>query len=124
MKNPFATAIPVTTCDSLPDARVVRYVGLARGNSVRAAPVPDDVFAKMKNMVGGELEEYTKIFAECREQCLDRLVEHARAMGANAILGMRFCSGEITSGAAELLAYGTAVVIELTAASETPAQTR
>jgi uncharacterized protein YbjQ (UPF0145 family) len=112
MNGPLKPRIPVTTCESLFGKNVVEYMGLARGSSVRAAAIPSDLLAQMKNLTGGEIEEYTKIFAECREQCLDRMVDHARALGANAVLGMRFCTTEIAGGAAELMAYGTAVRTE------------
>ena len=104
--------IPVTTCEGFPDKRLERFLGLARGSSVRAAAIPSDVIARMKNIAGGEIEEYTKIFAECREECLDRMLDHARALGANAVVGARFCTSEIAGGAAELMAYGTAVWVE------------
>ena len=104
--------VPVTTCESLPGKRIDRFLGLARGSSVRAAAIPTDVIAQMKNLAGGEIEEYTKIFAECREECLDRMVDHARALGANAVVGTRFCTSEIAGGAAELMAYGSAVWVE------------
>ncbi len=103
---------PVATCETLPGKRVVKFHGLARGNSIRSAPLSTDVVARMKNMVGGEIAEYTKILAECREEALDRMVEHARALGANAILGVRFTTSEVAPEAAELLAYGTAVTVE------------
>ena len=100
------------TVDRPEDARVVQTLGLVYGNSVRATSVSADLVAKMKNAVGGEIEEYTKLMAEAREQSLDRLAAHAKALGANAIVGVRFASSEIAIGAAELLAYGTAVIIE------------
>jgi uncharacterized protein YbjQ (UPF0145 family) len=80
-----------------------------RGSSVRACAVPLDVAATLKNLVGGEIPEYTKLLAEAREQALDRMLAQARTLGADAVLGVRFCSSEIASGAAELLVYGTAV---------------
>lgn len=100
--------IIVTTMD-VDGRRIEETFGLVRGSSVRARHLGKDISAIFKNMVGGELEEYTKLLAEAREQALDRMISQARSKGANAILGMRFSSSEISSGAAEILAYGTAV---------------
>jgi len=112
VNRPTLNSLLVSTCEFVPGMRVVEYRGLARGNSVRAAALGSDLVAMMKNWIGGELEEYTKVLAECREEALDRMVDHARSLGANAILGMRFCTAEVCPGAAELLAYGTAVRLE------------
>ncbi len=92
--------------------RVVRTLGLARGNTIRARHVGKDIVAMLRNIVGGEVSEYTKMMAEAREQALDRMVEDARGLGANAILNVRFMTSMLMQGAAELLAYGTAVVVE------------
>jgi uncharacterized protein YbjQ (UPF0145 family) len=112
MKDSVTLRLPVTTCESVPGKRIVEYLGLARGCTTRGAALQEDVIAQMKNWVGGEIPEYTKVFAECREEALDRMLDHARSLGANAIVGVRFCTSEIVGGAAELLAYGTAVLIE------------
>jgi uncharacterized protein YbjQ (UPF0145 family) len=100
------------TTESLPGHRIVEVMGLVRGNSVRTRHLGYDIMARLKNVVGGEVVEYTKMIAECREQALDRLVADAEDMGANAVLGMRFVTSEIMEGASELLAYGTAVRVE------------
>ena len=92
--------------------RVVRTLGLARGNTIRARHLGKDIVAVLRNIVGGEVSEYTKMMAEAREQALDRMVEDARGLGANAILNVRFMTSMLMQGAAELLAYGTAVVVE------------
>lgn len=102
----------ITTAYTIPGKRVVRLVGLAKGNTVRASHIGRDITAMFKNITGGEIREYTKLMAEAREQCLDRLRENAVQMGANAIIGMRFITSEVMQNAAELLAYGTAVVVE------------
>ncbi len=102
----------VTTTDSIAGKRIVRTLGLARGNTIRARPIGKDIMAWMRNLVGGEVKEYTKMLAESREQALDRMVEEARELGANAVVSVRFMTSEIMQGAAELLAYGTAVVVE------------
>lgn len=99
----------LTTTDSVPGRTILSTIGVVRGNTVRAAHLKSDVTAWMKNLVGGEVHEYTKLMAESREQALDRLESHALAKGADAIVGLRFVTCEIAEGAAEFLAYGTAV---------------
>lgn len=102
----------VVTTDEVPGKRVVRTLGLVRGNSVRARHIGRDIMAGLRNIVGGEVHEYTKLLAESREQALDRMVEQARSLNANAIVGSRFVTSQIADNVAELLAYGTAVVLE------------
>ncbi|MEA3510052.1 MAG: YbjQ family protein [Actinomycetota bacterium] len=102
----------VTTSESIEGQRVVRTLGLARGNTIRARHVGRDILAWFRSIVGGEVAEYTKLLAESREQALDRMVQEAEEMGANAILMARFSTAMVMGGTAELLAYGTAVVIE------------
>lgn len=102
----------VTTTDNVPGREIAHVLGLVRGNTVRAAHLQHDLSAWMKNLVGGEVHEYTKLMAEAREQALDRLQDDARARGADAIVGVRFVTCEIDDGAAEFLAYGTAVKLE------------
>ena len=102
----------VSTTGSIDGKRIVRNLGLARGNTVRARHVGRDIAASLRNLVGGEVSEYTKLLAEAREQALDRMVAEARSMGANAVIEVRFSTSMVMSSAAELLAYGTAVVVE------------
>lgn len=102
----------VVTTDEVPGKRVVRTFGLVRGNSVRARHLGDDITAMLKGLVGGEVHEYTKLLAESREQALDRMVAEARSLNANAVVGSRFMTSQVAAGVAELLAYGTAVLIE------------
>jgi uncharacterized protein YbjQ (UPF0145 family) len=102
----------VATTHSVAGHRIVRTFGIVRGNTIRARHLGHDILASLRNLVGGEIGEYTKLLAESREQALDRMVEEAADMGANAIIGVNFITAEVMSGAAELLAYGTAVVIE------------
>jgi uncharacterized protein YbjQ (UPF0145 family) len=102
----------VATADSIAGKRVVRTLGLVRGNTIRARHIGKDIMAGLRNLVGGEVAEYTKMLAESREQALDRMVEEATTLGANAIVGTRFVTSMVMQGAAELLAYGTAAVIE------------
>lgn len=103
--------ILVTTME-VPGRRIVECLGLVRGNTVRARHLGRDLAAVFKNMVGGEVVEYTKLLAESREQAIDRMVADARARGADAIVAMRFSSSEVSSGCAELLVYGTAVKLD------------
>jgi uncharacterized protein YbjQ (UPF0145 family) len=102
----------VTTTGEVAGKRIVRTLGIVRGNTIRARHVGRDIMAGLRNIVGGEVSEYTKLLAEAREQALDRMVEEARSLGANAVVEVRFSTSEVMSGAAELLAYGTAVVVE------------
>ena len=102
----------VTTCGQLPGRRVTRTLGLVRGNTIRARHVGRDILAMLRGIVGGEVIEYTKMMGEAREQALDRMLEEARTLGADAVIEVRFTTSMIMSGAAEILAYGTAVISE------------
>ena len=102
----------VVTTHKVEGKKIVRVLGLVRGNTIRARHVGRDIVAWLRNLVGGEIHEYTKLMAESREQALDRMVDEARSLGANAIVGLTFTTSLLMMGAAELLAYGTAVVIE------------
>ena len=102
----------VITDNKIAGKHVVRTLGIVRGNTIRARHLGKDVLAVMRNIVGGEVSEYTKMMAESREQALDRMVEEAEELGANAIFSTRFMTSMLMQGAAELLAYGTAVIVE------------
>lgn len=102
----------VATSEEVAGKRIVRTLGLARGSTIRARHVGRDIMAGLRNLVGGEVSEYTKLFAEAREQALDRMVAEARSLGANAVVGVRFSTSMVMQAAAELLAFGTAVVVE------------
>ena len=91
---------------------MTKVLGLARGNTIRARHMGKDIMAGFKNMVGGEIVDYTKMMAESREQAIDRLIEDAQALGADAVVGMRFTTTSMMQGAAEFLVYGTAVKIQ------------
>ena len=104
--------IIVTTTDNIPGKRIVKTLGLVKGNTIRARHIGRDIVAALRNLVGGEVTDYTKMMAEAREQALDRMLAEARALGANAVVGVRFATSFVMQGAAELLAYGTAVVVE------------
>ena len=113
LQNRPASLLTVTT-DDVPGMRIVQVVGLVRGNTIRARHVGRDIVAVFKMIVGGEIEDYTKMMAEAREQALDRLRAEAVARGANAVVGLRLTTSTVAQGAAEILAYGTAVVVEPT----------
>ena len=102
----------VVTTDRIEGKQVVKTLGLVRGSTIRARHLGRDVMAQLRNIVGGEITDYTKMLAESREQSLQRMVEQAESMGANAIISTRFVTSMVMAGAAELLAYGTAVVVE------------
>jgi len=102
----------VVSSSQIVGKKIVRTLGLVRGNTIRARHVGKDIMAVMRNLVGGEISEYTKMMAEAREQSLDRMMEEAGELGANAIVDVRFMTSMLMAGAAELLAFGTAVVVE------------
>lgn len=104
--------ILVTTTHTIAGKKITRTIGLVKGNTIRARHVGHDILAGLKNLVGGEISDYTKMIAECREEALDRMVAEAVTNGANAVVGMRFATSEMMEHAAELLAYGTAVIVE------------
>ena len=102
----------IVTTETIGGKRIVKSLGLVRGNTVRARNVGKDITAGFRALVGGEIAEYVKLMAEAREQSVDRMIEAAEELGANAIVGTRFTTSMVMSGAAELLATGTAVIVE------------
>ena len=102
----------VLTSETVANHRIVKTLGLVRGNTVRARHVGRDILAGLRNIVGGEIHEYTKLMAESREQTIDRMISEAERLGADAIITTRFTTSVIVGGAAELLAVGTAVKVE------------
>ena len=102
----------LTNLEIVPGQRIVKHLGLVQGSSVRAKHVGRDFMAGLKNIFGGELKGYTELLQESRQEAVDRMQEQARAVGANAVLNIRFSTSSVTAGAAELFAYGTAVVLE------------
>ena len=102
----------ITTTETISGKKVVKTLGLVKGNTIRARHLGRDIVAGFRNIVGGEIVEYTKMLAESREQALDRMQGEAEKLGANAVVEMRFITASIMGGAAELLAYGTAVIVE------------
>lgn len=102
----------VVTTNEVAGKRIVKTLGLVRGNTVRARHLGHDVLAFLRNLVGGEIYEYTKMVAESREHAIDRLVADAKSIGANAVIGIQFSTAYVGSNMAEMLVYGTAVIIE------------
>lgn len=102
----------VVTSENIANKRVVRTLGLVRGNTIRARHIGKDIMAGLRTIVGGEIHEYAKLLAESREQTIDRMVQEAAELGANAVIATRFTTSVILGGAAELLAVGTAVIVE------------
>jgi uncharacterized protein YbjQ (UPF0145 family) len=102
----------ITTSSSIPGKEIKQGFGVVKGNTVRARHLGKDIVAGLKTLVGGEIQEYTKLMAESREQSIDRMVGEAKALGANAIVDTRFATSYIMSNVAEILVYGTAVSVE------------
>ena len=102
----------ITKIETGPGRTIVRHLGLVQGSTVRAKHVGRDIMAGLKNIVGGELKGYTELLNEAREEAIARMSEQARQMGANAVVNVRFSTASVAAGAAEIFAYGTAVVIE------------
>jgi len=102
----------ITTSDHVEGRGIVKTVGLVRGNTIRARHVGRDIKAGLKSIVGGEISDYTHMMTEAREQAIQRMVEDAEKKGANAVISMRFSTSMIMQNAAEVLAYGTGVVLE------------
>ena len=102
----------VVSSPDVPGKRIIKTIGLVKGNTIRARHIGKDILAVFKNIVGGEIQEYTKLMAESREQAIDRMIKDAESQGANAIISVSTTTSVISQGAAELLVIGTAVVIE------------
>ncbi len=102
----------VVTSETIAGKKIVKTCGLVRGNTIRARHVGRDIMAALRNIAGGEITEYTKMLAEAREQSIDRMIEEAQMLEADAIVGIRFQTSMVMSGAAEMLCYGTAVILE------------
>ena len=102
----------LVTSDMISGKSIKETYGIVKGNSIRARHMGTDIMAGLKNLVGGEIVEYTKLMGESREQAIDRMKDDAKRLGANAIVNVRFTTSVIMGGSAELLAYGTAVKVE------------
>ena len=104
--------IIISTSNSIAGHEITEHLGLVRGNTIRARHLGKDILAVFRNILGGEINEYTKLMAESREQALDRMLDEASSLGADAIIDVRFCTSMVAQGAAELLAYVTAIKIK------------
>ena len=102
----------MVTTEQVEGKRITETLGLVRGNTIRARHIGHDIMALLRNIVGGEVKDYTVMLAQAREEALQRMIEQAEKMGANAIIGTRFVTAMVMTGAAEMIAYGTAVKVE------------
>ena len=102
----------ITTSSQIAGKTIVNTIGVVRGNTIRVRHLGRDILAQFRMLIGGEVHDYTKMMAEAREQAIDRMVDEARAAGANAVVDVRFTTSYIMTSAAEILVYGTAVVVE------------
>jgi uncharacterized protein YbjQ (UPF0145 family) len=102
----------VTNLETIPGKRIVQHFGLVQGNTIRAKHVGRDIMAGLKNIVGGEIKSYTSLLTQSRHEALQRMMAQAQELGANAVVNVRFSTSSVMQGAAELLAYGTAVLVE------------
>ena len=102
----------ITTADAIKGEEITKTIGLVKGSTIRARHLGRDIMAGLRGIVGGEVTEYTKMMAEAREEAIQRMIEDAEKKGANAVVGMRFSTSMIMQNAAEVLAYGTGVVLE------------
>lgn len=107
-----SSKILLTTLESVPGRKIVRHLGLVQGSTVRAKHVGRDIAAGFKNLVGGELKGYTDLLQEARQEAINRMAQEALKQGANAVVNVRFATSSLSQGAAELLAYGTAVQVD------------
>jgi uncharacterized protein YbjQ (UPF0145 family) len=102
----------LTNLETIPGKTIVRHLGLVQGSTVRSKHAGRDILAGLKNFVGGELKAYTELLVESRQEAVERMVAQARAAGANAVINIRFATSNVAAGAAEVMAYGTAVVVQ------------
>jgi len=102
----------LTTLEGVPGRQIVKHFGVVQGSTVRAKNIGKDILAGLKNIVGGELKGYTELLQEARQEAMNRMVKEASAMGANAVVNIRFATSSVAAGAAEIFAYGTAVFVE------------
>ena len=102
----------LATTENIVGKRMVKVLGLVRGSTIRARHIGHDITATLRNIAGGEIHEYTKLLGESREQSIDRMIAEAERLGANAIVGLRFSTSSIMGAAAEVMCYGTAVILE------------
>jgi len=101
----------VTNVEIIPGKKILKHLGMVQGNTVRTKHAGRDLMAGLKNLFGGELKGYTELLTDAREEATDRMLEQARAAGANAVINVRYSTSSVAAGAAELFAYGTAVIL-------------
>ena len=111
MRSADSYDIALSNTESIPGKAIVEFYGVVSGNTVRAKHIGRDIMAGLKNIVGGELVGYTELLQDSRQEAMERMIEQARSMGANAVVNVRFATSSISQGAAELFAYGTAVKV-------------
>lgn len=99
----------LSTTDFIPGREIIEVIDIARGSTVRARNIGRDIFAGLKNIIGGEISEYTKLMADAREQAIDRMVADAEVLGADAVINVRFITSSVMAAASEIVAYGTTV---------------
>lgn len=102
----------LSNTETIPGMRIVSHLGLVQGNTIRAKHIGRDIMAGLKTIVGGELRGYTELLSEARTEATERMIQDAQRLGANAVINVRFTTASVMQGAAELLAYGTAVIVE------------
>ncbi|RKZ35955.1 MAG: hypothetical protein DRQ41_15185 [Gammaproteobacteria bacterium] len=112
MNNKKEKNVILTTLEGVPGQTIMEHYGLVQGSTIRAKHIGKDIMASFKNIVGGELKGYTELLQESRKEALERMVEQATELGANAVVNIRFATSSVAQGAAELFAYGTAVKVE------------
>jgi uncharacterized protein YbjQ (UPF0145 family) len=110
--SPSRPSVMLSNIEQIPGYRIVEFYGIATGNTVRAKHIGRDIMAGLKNIVGGELKGYTELLQDSREEAMQRMIDQAVSMGANAVVNIRFATSSVAQGAAELFAYGTAVKVE------------
>ena len=103
--------LQISTLETIPGREIVKHLGIVQGNTVRAKHLGRDIMAGLKNIMGGELKGYTELLTDSREECMARMLDDAHALGANAVVGVRFTTSSISEGVSELFAYGSAVII-------------
>jgi uncharacterized protein YbjQ (UPF0145 family) len=102
----------IVNTDFVEGKKIKKVLGLVKGNTIRAKWFGKDIIAGLRNLVGGELKEYTEMLSEARDQAINRMIKEAEKLGANAVINVRFMTSQVSTGAAEILAYGTAVELE------------
>ncbi len=104
--------VVITNLENIPGRKITRHLGLVKGSTVRARHIGRDIMASFKNIIGGEIKSYTQLMEEARNEAIERMVEEAKRLGANAVLNVRLATASVMQGAAEIIAYGTAVNLE------------